>query len=101
MRPAHLVVVGGGFSGVAFVVQCARRFPQPATFTVVEPRAELGRGVAFSEQFAMSWQASAVERGSRFVSSYTGFCPELQSELAEPLQELLRSLDNFGKNGCR
>ena len=48
MRPAHLVVVGGGFSGVAFVVQCARRFPQPATFTVVEPRAELGRGVAFS-----------------------------------------------------
>lgn len=48
MRPAHLVVVGGGFSGVAFVVQCARRFPHPATFTVVEPRAELGRGVAFS-----------------------------------------------------
>jgi len=29
-------------------VQCARRFPWPAVFTVIEPRAEPGRGIAFS-----------------------------------------------------
>jgi uncharacterized NAD(P)/FAD-binding protein YdhS len=50
MKSAHLVVVGGGFSGVSFAVQCARRFPWPAKFTVVEPRAELGRGIAFSAE---------------------------------------------------
>lgn len=48
MMPAHLVVVGGGFSGVSFVVQCARRFPQPTTLTVIEPRTEPGCGIAFS-----------------------------------------------------
>ena len=50
MKSAHVVVVGGGFSGVSFVIQCARRFPWPATFTVVEPRAEPGRGIAFSAE---------------------------------------------------
>jgi uncharacterized NAD(P)/FAD-binding protein YdhS len=50
MKSAHVIVVGGGFSGVSFVVQCARRFPWPATFTVVEPRAEPGRGIAFSAE---------------------------------------------------
>ena len=48
MRSAHLVIVGGGFSGVSFAVQCARRFPWPAKVTVVEPRSEVGRGIAFS-----------------------------------------------------
>ncbi|MDC1198890.1 FAD/NAD(P)-binding protein [bacterium] len=48
MKSPHIVVVGGGFSGVSFVVQCARRFPSSATFTVIEPRTELGRGIAFS-----------------------------------------------------
>lgn len=50
MKSAHLVIVGGGFSGISFAVQCARRFPWPAKFTVVEPRAELGRGIAFSAE---------------------------------------------------
>lgn len=48
MQSPHVIVVGGGFSGVSFVIQCARRLPSPATFTVIEPRSELGRGIAFS-----------------------------------------------------
>lgn len=50
MKAPQVLVIGGGFSGVSFVVQCARRFPSPATFTVIESRAELGRGIAFSAE---------------------------------------------------
>jgi uncharacterized NAD(P)/FAD-binding protein YdhS len=48
----QIVVIGGGFSGAAFTVQCARAVPSPARLTVVEPNPEPGRGVAFSSDNA-------------------------------------------------
>ena len=44
----NLVVVGGGFSGVSVAVQVARYAPQPVRITIVEPEAQLGRGLAYS-----------------------------------------------------
>jgi len=47
VRPA-IVILGGGFTGVATAVALARRSAEPVDITVVEPRAEVGRGVAYS-----------------------------------------------------
>src|ERR671913_1321627 len=48
MRDArHVVIVGGGPSGTLTAIQLLRRGGPGLTVTVVEPRADLGRGVAF------------------------------------------------------
>jgi uncharacterized NAD(P)/FAD-binding protein YdhS len=43
----HVVVVGGGASGTLTAIQLLRRGGTGLAVTVLEPRAELGRGVAF------------------------------------------------------
>src|SRR5206468_8079227 len=43
-----IVIVGGGFTGAAAAVQLARASATPLDISIVEPRAELGRGVAYS-----------------------------------------------------
>lgn len=45
----NIVVVGGGFTGVAFVIHAIRARPANVSldFTIVEPSAELGRGIAY------------------------------------------------------
>lgn len=43
----RLVIVGGGFSGVSMAIQTARYSPAPVRITVVEPAAQLGRGLAY------------------------------------------------------
>jgi NADPH-dependent 2,4-dienoyl-CoA reductase/sulfur reductase-like enzyme len=45
VRPT-ILVIGGGFTGVATAVALARRSTEPVEVTIVEPRAEVGRGVA-------------------------------------------------------
>lgn len=45
---ARVVIVGGGFSGAAAAVQLVRRSPAPLAVTIVEPRAEVGHGLAYS-----------------------------------------------------
>lgn len=45
---ARVVIVGGGFTGAACAVQLARAATSPLDITVVEPRAELGRGMAYT-----------------------------------------------------
>jgi uncharacterized NAD(P)/FAD-binding protein YdhS len=45
--PLRLVVVGGGFTGVVFVINAIRATLRPLDIVVVEPLAELGRGVAY------------------------------------------------------
>ena len=48
-RPIHVVtIIGGGFSGASFAIQLARHSALPLDVTVVEPRAEIGRGLAYS-----------------------------------------------------
>ena len=47
-RPApRLVIVGGGFTGATVAVQAARRSPIAIDIVVVEPNAELGRGLPY------------------------------------------------------
>ena len=47
--PLNIVVIGGGFTGVAFVIHAIRACPAGVDldFTIVEPSAELGRGIAY------------------------------------------------------
>ena len=45
-RPRHIVIVGGGFSGAAAALHLSRRAPEPIRISVIEPRPELGMGVA-------------------------------------------------------
>lgn len=44
----RVVVVGGGYSGAAAAVQLARACRDAIAITIVEPRAEPGRGLAYS-----------------------------------------------------
>ena len=44
----RIVIVGGGFTGCAVAVQLVRASPSPVDIAIVEPRAELGRGAAYS-----------------------------------------------------
>jgi uncharacterized NAD(P)/FAD-binding protein YdhS len=47
--PLNVVVIGGGFTGVAFVIHAIRACPADVNldFTIVEPSSELGRGIAY------------------------------------------------------
>lgn len=46
-QPLRLLVVGGGFTGAVFVINTIRSMPRLLDIIVAEPRAELGRGVAY------------------------------------------------------
>lgn len=46
-NPLRIVILGGGFTGASLAWQLAR-MRLPVRLTVVEPRAELGRGLAYS-----------------------------------------------------
>jgi uncharacterized NAD(P)/FAD-binding protein YdhS len=43
-----VIVIGGGFTGAAVAVALSRQAQTPLDIAVIEPRAEVGRGVAFS-----------------------------------------------------
>ena len=44
----RIAVVGGGFSGASAAIQLLHRSPVPLAVTIIEPRAELGYGSAYS-----------------------------------------------------
>ncbi len=44
----QVVVIGGGFSGCCFAVNLVRRSAQAVAVTIIEPRSQLGRGLAYS-----------------------------------------------------
>ena len=48
MNAARITIVGGGFSGASFAVQLARTTRDPLDITIVEPRPEVGYGLAYS-----------------------------------------------------
>ncbi|MDI9219548.1 FAD/NAD(P)-binding protein [Pantoea sp. EA-12] len=50
MAIAHVMIVGGGFSGTALAIHLARTSASRLLITVVEPRDRLGGGVAYSTQ---------------------------------------------------
>jgi uncharacterized NAD(P)/FAD-binding protein YdhS len=48
MTVIRVAVIGGGFSGTAFALQLARKASGPVVIEIVEPRLQLGGGVAYS-----------------------------------------------------
>jgi uncharacterized NAD(P)/FAD-binding protein YdhS len=46
----RIVIVGGGFSGATFAFQAVRAIGERFSVTIVEPRAHLAEGLAFSTQ---------------------------------------------------
>ncbi len=44
----HIVIVGGGYTGVCLAVQLVQQSPVPLAITLVEPREHLGQGQAYS-----------------------------------------------------
>ena len=48
LRAPRVVIVGGGFSGAVAAIHLAGLLPAPAQIEVIEPRAMLGGGVAYS-----------------------------------------------------
>jgi len=46
--PLRIIVVGGGFTGAAFILHTISSLRRPLEFEVIEPAGELGRGVAYS-----------------------------------------------------
>jgi uncharacterized NAD(P)/FAD-binding protein YdhS len=47
VRP-RVLIVGGGYTGVCLAVQLVRQTAQPLDITLIEPRAQLGQGMAYS-----------------------------------------------------
>ena len=48
MTSRHIAIVGGGFAGAVTAIKLLDGTREPLAITVIEPRAELGRGVAYS-----------------------------------------------------
>jgi len=42
------LIVGGGYTGVCLAIQLVRQTSQPLDITLIEPRAQLGQGMAYS-----------------------------------------------------
>ena len=49
-RTSRVVIVGGGFTGAAAAVHLVRASHAALAITIVEPREELGRGLAYSTE---------------------------------------------------
>lgn len=47
-RPRHIAIIGGGFSGAVVALNLLRMLPGAARITIIEPRAVLGAGLAYS-----------------------------------------------------
>src|SRR5476649_1711836 len=46
--PVHIVIIGGGFTGAALAIQLGRQAQLAGEVTVIEPRAMVGCGLAYS-----------------------------------------------------
>jgi uncharacterized NAD(P)/FAD-binding protein YdhS len=46
----RLVIIGGGFTGAVFAINVIRATAQPLDIVVIEPRDEIGRGIAYSTE---------------------------------------------------
>lgn len=46
----HVAVIGGGYAGAAFAIHLSRMAENPLEITVVEPREQVGGGLAYSAQ---------------------------------------------------
>jgi uncharacterized NAD(P)/FAD-binding protein YdhS len=73
-RRPEIVVIGGGFSGAAFVLHLLRDFPTlAARVTIVEPRAALGAGLAYTSSDPQHRINVAAARMAVFAEDPTHF----------------------------
>src|SRR5258708_6012042 len=71
--PLNIVVIGGGFTGIAFVIHAIRACPAGVDldFTIVEPSAELGRGIAYGTSDPLHRINVPTDRMSLFAGDST------------------------------
>lgn len=86
----RVVIVGGGFTGAALAWQLAR-MRLPLRLTVVEPRAELGRGLAYS--------ATDPAHRINVPAHRMSLDPENRADFAEWLAENPDALDVRARTG--
>jgi len=48
MTALRIAIIGGGLAGASAAVQLVRKLPVPVVVTIIEPRREVGRGLAYS-----------------------------------------------------
>lgn len=66
-RSVHNVsIIGGGFAGTLAAIKLIRAATQPLLVRIIEPRTQLGRGLAYSDQLSA---IGPPLRGSRWESS--------------------------------
>ena len=46
--PLRVTIVGGGYAGASAALQLVRRCPDPVAITIIEPRPQVGPGLAYS-----------------------------------------------------
>jgi uncharacterized NAD(P)/FAD-binding protein YdhS len=73
-----VIVIGGGFTGAAVAIALSRRAQTPLDIAVIEPRVEVGRGVAYS----------ATDRDHRINAPAANHC--LTADDAEGFDRWLR-----------
>ncbi|CAN7723954.1 FAD/NAD(P)-binding protein [Caballeronia sp. LjRoot29] len=71
--PLNIVVIGGGFTGIAFIIHAIRACPADVDldFTIVEPSAELGRGIAYGTSEPLHRINVPTDRMSLFAGDST------------------------------
>ncbi len=47
-EPLRIAVIGGGFTGAVFAIHALRTANSPIDITIIDPREQLGRGIAYS-----------------------------------------------------
>jgi uncharacterized NAD(P)/FAD-binding protein YdhS len=50
VEKSHVAIIGGGFCGAMTAVQLFQQRPADLSITIIEPRSELGKGLAYSTQ---------------------------------------------------
>jgi uncharacterized NAD(P)/FAD-binding protein YdhS len=63
--PRTIAIIGGGLSGALVAIQLLRKASFPLQVTMIEPRADLGRGVAYST--ASAWHFLNVRAGNMSI----------------------------------
>lgn len=122
VRP-RVLIVGGGYTGVCLAVQLVRQSTQPLDITLIEPRAQLGQGMAYSTtdpdhrlnaptyvhtvipqdawHFTRWCQAKGLNRHDPQALHADGARYMRRSDFARYLAETLQSHAQGAVNGCR
>ncbi len=80
--PFRVVIIGGGFAGAAAALRLIEAGDSPLAITVVEPRAEIGRGIAYSTPDAGHLMNGAARGLSLYPEAPLHFVRWMEAEAA-------------------